>query len=242
VLSVENGGVARARNLGIAEARGDLVAFLDSDDLWQPTKLQRQVALMNSRPDIGVCFTAATRVDAQGHLIGTMPARDYSDYCEALLLYSVIIPASCSTSLVRRDVALDDGGFDPAFSQTADWDYFLRLSQISRFAPIFEPLVQYRTHTGNMSSDIGLLERDTFAVLDKFFAAPRFAPYLPLRSRAYSNHWMICSGSYLHAGQIAESLRCLMRGLRADPANVGRPLGLPHRWLRRVTHTSHKAL
>jgi glycosyltransferase involved in cell wall biosynthesis len=237
VLSGVNGGVARARNRGLEASAGQLVAFLDADDLWKPTKLARQVEVLASHEDIGVCFPAAVRIDADGKRLRAMPTCVYPDYCEALLLYSMIVPASCSSVMLRRGLALELGGFDPALSQAADWDFSLRLSRIAAFAAIEEELVMYRTHAGQMSNDIRLLERDTFAVLHKFFADPASQPYLPLRSRVYSNHWMICSGSYLHAGQVGASLRCLMRGLRAYPPNVRRPLGLPWRWMSRLGRT-----
>ena len=161
-----------------------------------------------------------------------MPVEKRADYTEAILLHSMV--AGCiSSGVVRRALALEIGGFDPSFSQSADWDFWLRLSLATGFVPVTEPLVRYRTYSGNMSSDVALLERDTFAVLDKFFADPASVRYRPLRSRAYANHWMICSGSYLHAGRPGSSLRCLGRGLLAHPGNVGRPLGMPLRWIKR---------
>lgn len=234
VLSTPNGGVARARNLGIREACSELVAFLDADDVWQPAKLERQIALMDDQPEVGMCFTAAVRVDSGTCPIDQMPAWSYPDYCEALLLNSMV--AGCiSSGMVRRILAMDIGGFDPSFSQCADWDFWLRLSRVANFASIPDPLVLYRTYAGNMSSDVALLEQDTFAVLDKFFADRSSRPYRFLRSRAYSNHWMICSGSYLHAGQFGASLRCLRRGLVARPVSIARPLGLPWRWIKRLS-------
>lgn len=238
VVRVANGGVARARSLGIHEARGEFISFLDADDIWRPSKLARQVTLLRARPEVGMCFTAAVRVDDDMRRLEEIPAREQEDYCAALLLKSVIISGSCSSGMVRRAVALNIGGFDSSFSQCADWDFWLRLSRVTDFAPIREPLVLYRTSGGNMSRNIALLERDTLAVLDKFFADPASTPYLRLYSRAYSNHLMICSGSYLHAGQLWASLRCLGRSLAAHPGNIRRPLGLPKRWIRRLTTTA----
>lgn len=233
-LSKPNGGVASARNHGLATARGRYIAFLDADDLWEPEKLARQVELLRTRTDVGACFTATRVVDLELRPLSTIPARDFDDFCEALLLYSVVISGSCSSAMVRAELAAAVGEFDPAFSQCADWDYWLRVSCRGRFAAIDQPLVRYRTAAGNMSSDIGLLESDTFAVLDKFFNSAVGRRYDGLRRRCYSNHWMILSGSYLHAGQPLAAVRCLLHGLRLYPPNARRPLGLPIRWSRRA--------
>jgi hypothetical protein len=85
-----------------------------------------------------------------------------------------------------------------------------------------------------MSSNLGLLERDTFAVLDKFFAADGATAYRRLRRRVYSNHWMICGASYAYGRQWPDAVRCLARGLLLYPRNVARPLGAPLRWLGRA--------
>ncbi|MGH3264483.1 MAG: glycosyltransferase family 2 protein, partial [Trebonia sp.] len=232
VLTVPNGGVSRARNHGIAATAGNFVAFLDADDMWQPEKLERQVAALRDDPDAGVCVTGAIRIDGESRELGLMPLWQPADVCAALLQHSMIV-GSVSSGLVRRDVVERIGSFDPRFSQSADWDLWLRLAVATRFLILDQPLVRYRTAPGNMSSNIGLLERDTFAVLDAFFASPRAIPYRDLHARAYSAHWLVCAGSYLHAGSYAHAIRCLTKGLRAYPASLGHPLGFPARWLLR---------
>jgi glycosyltransferase involved in cell wall biosynthesis len=232
VLSVRNGGVARARNHGIAATNGTYVAFLDADDLWHPEKLELQVQALRADPAAGFCVTGATRIDAQSRELGGMPLRRPDDVCAALLLQSMVV-GCLSSGLARRDALAQAGDFDPQFSQSADWDLWLRLAVSTRFLILDEVLVRYRTSPGNMSSNIGLLERDTFAVLDKFFASPDSSAYAGLRARAYSAHWLVCAGSYLHAGQRADAVRCLSRALRTHPASVTRPLGMPARWMRR---------
>jgi hypothetical protein len=147
-------------------------------------------------------------------------------------MHSMVLGA-ISSPLIRRSVATSAGGFDPRLSQCADWDYFIRLSLRTQFAVIPAPLVRYRVAAGSMSSDISRLERETFDVLDRFFAGEAGPRYEHTRARCYANHWMILSGSYLHAGQRRAALRCLANGVRAHPASVTRPLGLPSRWARR---------
>ena len=232
-LSLANGGVARARNAGIAAAGGDLVAFLDADDVWLPEKLARQSELMETRAEVGLCFTAVQRSDERLVALEVLPACDYDDFCEALLLFSNVVQTSSSTSVVRRELLSTCGGYDPRFSQCADWDLAIRLSLLTTFAPIDEPLVIYRTSPANMSSDIHLLEKDTFAVLNAFYATEAAAPYRPLRSRVYANQWLIVAGSYLHAGGHRDAVRALVHAVRTHPASIRRAAGWPARVAKR---------
>jgi tetratricopeptide (TPR) repeat protein len=84
-----------------------------------------------------------------------------------------------------------------------------------------------------MSSDVELLERDTIAVLDRFYSDDPPSRYLALKRRAYSNHWVIISGSYLQSGHPAAAIRSLGRAVRMRPAAAWRALGMPYRRLKR---------
>lgn len=232
VISIPNGGVARARNHGIAESTGTYVAFLDANDLWAPQKLALQVSALQASDNAEMCVTGAVRIDADGRQLGPMPLMHPEDVTRALLLHSMAV-GCLSSGMVRRETLGSVGNFDPRFSQTADWDLWLRLSLTTDFAILDESLTLYRTSPGNMSSNIQLLERDTFAVLDAFFARPDAHAYASLAAQARSTHWMVCAGSYLKAGGRRDAIRCAVHGVRCDPASVQKPLGLPVRWMRR---------
>jgi glycosyltransferase involved in cell wall biosynthesis len=232
VIRQANAGVSAARNAAIDRASGDLVAFLDADDTWEPRKLELQVALADADPTIGVVYSSTTVVDDEDRPTRVIEVTSHDDPIESMLLRSSIM--ALSSGMVRREL-LDDVRFDPRFSQCADWHLWLRLGLRTRFAPVPTPLLRYRMGATNMSTNVALLERDTFAVLDAFYAEePGASRYLPIRDEVYSNHWMIVGGSYLHARQVGDALRCIVRGVRLHPSNVARPLGLPVRWARRV--------
>lgn len=231
-IRTENRGVSEARNTGIRESSGPYVALLDADDLWEPSKLERQLERFEIEQGAGVVTTGLTRVGPDLQALAAVPATETTDACETLLLRSMAL-GPISSPLIRREVADEVGGFDPALSQCADWDYFLRLSRQTEFNVIPDPLVRYRVSPDSMSSDVARLERETVAVLDDFFAGTVPQRYRALRDRCYSNHWMILSGSYLQAGRRRDALRCLGRGVAAHPPNVRRALGLPVRRLAR---------
>lgn len=232
VVQVPNGGVANARNHGIRLSDSRYVAFLDADDLWHREKLERQLGALRGAPGSGMCVTGAVRIDARSRELEAMPLLETEATCEALLLNSMMV-GCLSSGLVRRDVLDQVGWFDPRFSQAADYDLWLRLSTATRFVVLSDPLVRYRSAPGNMSSNPGLLERDTFAVLDAFFARPEAAPLAALRRRTYGAHWLYCSGSYLHAGRRSDAARCLANALLTHPSTLRSPLTLPLRRLRR---------
>jgi hypothetical protein len=118
---------------------------------------------------------------------------------------------------------------------------WLRLSSITGFIPLEETLVLYRSAPGSMSSNPDLLERDTFAMLDAFYAGPHAETYRRVRRRAYANQWMVCAGTYLHAGRTRDALRCAAAGLRSDPRTIDRVISLPVRRLRRGARTGARA-
>ena len=89
-------GVAAARNRGLAEARGELIAFQDSDDLWRPGKLDRQVELLKERPNAGMVYTSHRITDLAGNVIGERWKQFHSGHVTDALFQSmfVIMPST----------------------------------------------------------------------------------------------------------------------------------------------------
>lgn len=232
-LYKKNGGVSSARNFGIENARGKYIAFLDADDLWLPEKLEKQVDLLEENEDIGLCYTGAEKVSEDLTPKGFIDAIPYKDSCEKLLLTMNIIVLS--SSIVRRSVILKTTGFDSQFSTCADKEFWLRLSLITRFAPISDYLVMYRDVNSSMSSNPLASKRDTLGVLNKFFTLPNLPDkYKKLRNKAVSNNLMVVSGEFLHNREFNESLNCMWESLKLYPLNIVRPLGLPFRLIKRL--------
>ena len=234
-LYKENGGVSSARNYGIKKANGKYIAFLDADDVWMPEKIEEQVALMEANEEIGLCYASTHRVNDNLEFINRIEAKEFDDYCEALLLNLNIVAGSCSSAMVRQDVISQTDGFDSQFTTYADWEHWLRLSLITKFAPVKKDLVKYRVVEGSMSSNPSVTKKDALGVLNKFFSLPNLPEkYKRIKDKVFSNHLMIVSGEFLHNGDFGESVNCMWKGIKLYPKNIIRPLALPIRFAKRI--------
>ena len=142
VIDQENRGMSAARNAAIRAARGEFIAFLDADDWWLPTKLSKQVELMQSRPDIGFCSTAARVEDAQGRLLNHWGCRHHrTDILDTLFAENAAIAGGCSAVMVRRRILDRTGLFDESLRGFEDPDLWMRLAAVCNYACINEELV-----------------------------------------------------------------------------------------------------
>jgi glycosyltransferase involved in cell wall biosynthesis len=142
-------GPAAARNRGIAEARAELVAFLDSDDLWMPTKLERYIAALRNSPDISIFYGPMVPIDAQGHIVnGRTKPRCAGRITEALFKSCFV---DVPTVVCRKQLLTKAGGFDASLPVCEDYDLWLRLSLNEPFGLIEEPLAKRRLHDDRLS-------------------------------------------------------------------------------------------
>jgi len=148
----ENRGANAARNSGIEAATGEFVAFLDDDDYWKPTKLERQLDVFEtSSADVGVVCTGVQYVDEDGALVAEVPI------CDGDTIQSVVdgdIPTTFSALMIRSSVIDEAGLPDERFPSWQDLEWCVRLSQHCRFEPVTQPLMVRRIgHEGRISGD-----------------------------------------------------------------------------------------
>lgn len=128
----QNQGVSRARNQGLTLARGTLISFLDSDDLWVPKKLSTQIELMERKPEINVTYTDEIWIRRGGRVNPKNKHRKYSGWIFNKCLPLCII--SPSSVMLRRKVFDEVGTFDENLPVCEDYDLWLRIA--ARF-PVF---------------------------------------------------------------------------------------------------------
>jgi glycosyltransferase involved in cell wall biosynthesis len=142
-------GVSAARNHGARLARGRFIAFLDSDDLFLPSKLEKQMALFARDPELGFVHCSFSKFDDRGSDLG---ARDTSRhhgsiYPQILHEWSVLMAMPCM--LVRKDVFENVGGFDEQMSWAEDMDLWRRIAKNYRVGTVPETLVKVRVHSSS---------------------------------------------------------------------------------------------
>ena len=142
-LRQENGGPSHARNTGIASARGEVIAFLDSDDLWYPEKLARQVEVLRGDPRIGAVDCSFFLLDRGGSTVFPVIR---GPECEGNALEVMLLRGRCtsSTILIRTSCLREVGPFNEHLRGAEDWDLWLRLARRYRMAWISTPLTILR--------------------------------------------------------------------------------------------------
>jgi glycosyltransferase involved in cell wall biosynthesis len=188
-----NQGFAHARNNGARMARGRFLSFLDHDDCWRPTKLQRQVDRFKQRPEVAVVYTAVELIDDNGDHLATIPAPTRESALRNTILMEWPHLALEQGALIRADAFRELGGFDERLSTSIGCDLACRLAMAYPIEPIDEPLAAYRQHSHQMHHNLSALEHDMRIVYGKLLDRDR--RYHPLVRRARYNlhvclaHW-----------------------------------------------------
>lgn len=228
VVRQHNQGVAAARNAGIAAARGDLLAFLDSDDAWLPRKLELQAARIEADPGLGLVHCGADFAGTGIRLDGL----EGSVAAEILRLDRSVIVAHGSGVMVPRRVAGEVGGFDARMRVSEDWDFCYRVAARYRIGFVAEALVLHARHATGLQNDIARMEQGMLLALDKAFADPAVRP---LRRHSYGRLHRILSGCYFEQRQWRAFLRHFVKSVGWDWRNAGYFVAWPlRRWRRRT--------
>lgn len=205
----ENQGESVARNRATEMAQGEFIAFLDSDDLWMPEKLQRQVAYLEMWSDAGMVFGQAWLIDEHGERYGHEPLGAAQQTPTVLAHDSLLLRnrvSGPSTVLLRRELWQRIDGFDPQIRYGEDWDLWLQVARIKPIHAMSMPLACIRRHRGTQcyypesSEKVARVLQDHLRLLEKAFGSLPVSSVSSLRSQAIANQYLEAFIPECHVG------------------------------------------
>jgi glycosyltransferase involved in cell wall biosynthesis len=218
VVEQSNAGVAAARNRGAAEAHGEVLAFLDADDVWRPERVERQLEAMR-RHGAEAVLCASTVIGERPPMGRYVRLRPPQPTLETLLLWrgTVVSPGSCL--LIGHEAFDGMGGFDPTLSSVDDWELLTRLVRRGRLAYVDELLVDTRWHEGNVSRDLAGIEHALRRAYSTILAREGEGLEISHR-RAYGGFHRALAAANLRLGHRRRGLGHALRAVWRDPSAV----------------------
>jgi glycosyltransferase involved in cell wall biosynthesis len=145
----QNLGLTRSLNAAFARCAAKYIARMDADDVSAPRRFERQLQLLESHPEVGVCATRTRVLDAARARAPRAPTDDARIAAELLFGNCIAHPSV----MLRRQVLVDHGmAYDEQMRRSQDYELWTRLSGLTRFAVVPEPLLYYRKHARSVSS------------------------------------------------------------------------------------------
>jgi len=170
-----NQGQAVARNNGIAIAEGELIALLDADDYWEPSKLERQIELISNKFEF--VYTGLRQFNSDSGVTISSVFPSFSGDCRMSFLdypSRAIVPGGESSALFTRSLFDKVGNFDPMLSTASGRDFYRRCSKYTEFSFVSELLLNYRSHDSNMSRNSVSSMNDTANAYRRLFEDPEW--------------------------------------------------------------------
>lgn len=147
VPSEQNLGVAAATNLGVSKTRADFIGRMDADDISDPTRFEKQIAVLRANPHFAVVGSFASHTNDRGQVLSLSPTGPRSEaQFDDLRLRGETTMVFGGTALFRRHLFEKAGGYDPSIGSGEDVELFDRMSDLGPIVSIPEPLLLYRLH------------------------------------------------------------------------------------------------
>jgi glycosyltransferase involved in cell wall biosynthesis len=200
----KNAGMSTARNLGVAKASGEFIAFLDSDDLWMPTKLQKQIEYHKKNPNCRISHTDFREFYPSGK--EKRPWRQF--FASKHQKNGVLLPhlyydnlVATLTVMMRRDIFINLGGFDTELFGVEDQDLWLKIAKLGyEFGYMSEVLSKYRMSPTGASKDITRYKESVREFLvGRVINDPKVPP--AVKRKAWANYYLAFGRLYHRRGE-----------------------------------------
>lgn len=214
---------AVSRNNGVKNSTGEYIAFLDSDDIWLPNKLEKQIEILDKNKEIVLVYCACNRIDENSKK--TLTARrqrvGYSGNISEKLLIRNFIPSP--TPILRRELFNQTEGFKSEYIPYEDWEFWIRFSHLGKFHFIEEPLALYRIHKEQSVQLVSAerIEKATLALLEDSYKTINTSKELKNKSLGVANlrfcYW------YLLANDISKAKEKINKAIELNPGFMSDP-------------------
>ena len=152
IIEKENTGLPDSLNVGIKEAKGDWIARIDTDDLCEPQRLEKQFDLTTSDPELVLIGSAYHEIDEEGRVQKLQLYPENHPELKKNLLHKKRFFAH-SSAFYKTEIVRKAGGYRPRIKKSEDYDLWLRLAETGKLACIPEPLIRFRIHPGQISHE-----------------------------------------------------------------------------------------
>lgn len=221
----KNQGPAVARNRGIQEAQGEYIAFLDSDDVWKPQKLEKQIKFLEENRDCAFVYTDAYEFNKYGvtktsKLAGEDRHKMSGMIFERLILGCVIF---LSTVVVRKSVLNQCGVFDPNLYIVEYWELWLRIAKKFKIMFLDEILAGYRKESHNISNNFEVGLKSRHEVIERMLGRDtKGSRYRQIRRLAHSIAYMEGAYAHLIQGNQKKAIKEIFKSIRCTPLRLRR--------------------
>lgn len=230
----ENQKVAAARNNGIRHSQGKYIAFLDSDDLWLPQKLERDIAYFEAKPQVGLVYSNVIYFSDEGADLYTRRMKSPSgDVLEKIIIDNFVVT---STVIVGRE-CLDRVGFfneDLDLASSEDWEMWVRIASLYPFGYVNEISTKSRIHDYSLMRNPEGMERSILKGLEIIWTNEALLPRIShLKNKSYASLYTYIAINYYASGQMAKARKYLRKSIEIYP---------PHLFNRKFVYTFLRSL
>lgn len=218
ILKQPNQGPAKARNVAADAARGEWLAFVDSDDYWAANKLSLQAAAISDDPDCGLVYTGGYFVRGQEvgeeELEPYFPDPAFSGHCyDVIRVFNRLVTSSV---VLRRDLFLQLGGFDTSLRTRSDWELWIRVAKETSFLGLEDPLTYHALRPTSISSDSAQTYRDHRSIIECHLPAGADDR---LRQEALFQFHLAYAWRFYGSHAFSSAIKEVSRALRLTPSS-----------------------